>query len=257
MELKSDPMLKFFEPFAHKGIKLRLEALVRFMSRENGAYLKMISDIVFKFLEFREDYKSLLKAKQDQNANSLINDFSSLNIDDEFGSLPHYKFWGSLVFKIIATEESSRSESYLYTLIPCIAKALDSEIHELQIGALAIISMLGEKIPLSNQYMNAFLTEICKSATNSMSYSDSNKYYCICVQTCLRILHTQQIIPRLNKRLSMYSFNIGTSKYTMNPDDSIKSNIEEGKFFYNVKNFYYRTFLQMDWGPYEKSRCSI
>ena len=124
MELKSDPVLKFYEPFSHKGIKLRIEALVRFMSRENGAYLKMISDIVFKFLEFREDYRSLKKQIQNKNTDSLMNDLSSLKIDDEYDSVPHYKFWGTLVFKIIATEESSRSESYLYTLIPCIAKSI-------------------------------------------------------------------------------------------------------------------------------------
>ena len=63
------------------------------MSRENEAYLKMISDIVFKFLEFREDYRSLKKQIQIKKTDFLNNDFSSLKIDDEYDSVPHYKFW--------------------------------------------------------------------------------------------------------------------------------------------------------------------
>lgn len=231
MELKSDPMLSFFEPFAKKGTQLRLEALTRFMARENGAYLKVLSNIVFKFLEFRDDFTSLTKQIQDKKSKSLMSQFDGLQLDDEFEKVPHYRFWGTLVFKIISTEESSRSESYLYTLIPSLAKALDCGVLELQVGALSIISILSEKIPFSSQYMNAFLTEICKSASNSLDSSDSKNYFSLSVKTCLRILHSQQVIPKLNDRLSMYSFNLGSSKYTINPDDSSKNKTkEDGKY---------------------------
>ena len=99
------------------------------------------------------------------------------------------------------------------------------------VASLSIISILSEKIPFSSQYMNAFLTEICKSASNSLDSSDSKNYFFLSVKTCLRILHSQQVIPKLNDRLSMYSFNLGSSKYTINPDDSSKNKTkEDGKY---------------------------
>ena len=220
MELKSDPMLSFFEPFASKGVKLRLDAMIRFMSRENGAYLKVFSDIAFKFLTLKDEQTMFINQNDNQEAGILTSNFSTLHLDGDLEEfVPHYRFWGTLVFKIISSEEVSRSESFLYVLIPYIAKALDSKVKELQIGALSIIlgsldvSLLAKKIPFSEQYMNAFLTEICKSASNSLTEDSDGEYFNLCVKTCLRILHAQQIIDKLNERLSMFSFNANSSKY--------------------------------------------
>lgn len=235
MELKADPMLSFFEPFSKKGIKLRLEALLRFMSRENGAYMKIFSDIVFKFLTLKEEQSLLASHLQSQDTGMLASNLATLDLDDkEEESVPHYRFWGTLVFKLISNEEASRSESYLYVLIPFIAKALDSKVRELQIGALSVVagsldaSLLAKKIPFSDQYMNAFLTEISKSAAGSISKDSDTTYFDLCVKTCLRILHAQQTIEKLNERLSMVSFNANTTKYHTEENLSNGTNSQSG-----------------------------
>ncbi|CAI2375501.1 unnamed protein product [Moneuplotes crassus] len=219
MELKNDYMLSFFQPFVSKGVILRQEALVKFMARENGAYLKNFSDITFKFLTLQDEQSLYLTSAENEQAGVLTSHLADLSIKDSTEHIPHFRFWGTLVFKIITNEQASRSDSFLYVLIPYIAKALDSKIKELQIGALTAIlgsldvSMVEKKIPFSEQYMNAFLTEICKSASYSINSSDDVDYYNLCCKTCLRILDAQQIIERLNERLSMYSYNSNTSKY--------------------------------------------
>ena len=224
MELKTDPILKFFEPFASKRVKLRIEALVRFMSRENGAYLKLFSDIVFKFLTLKQE-QSLFVSKSDK-ASSMMANMVSLNLEDNEPeeNIPHYRFWTSLVFKIISTEESSRSESYLYVLIPYIAKGLESRVRDLQTGVLSVIlrfldvSLQAKKLTFSEQYMNAFLIEICKSASISIQESGDPAYFGLWVKTWVRILQTQQTTERLNERLSTLSFNSRAKYSTMDKD---------------------------------------
>jgi len=237
MELKDDYMLSYFEPFVKKRVILRQEAIVRFMARENGAYLKNFSDIVFQFLTLKEEQSLYISKTEEQETGLLTSNLSTLKIDDSAEEVPHFRFWGTLVFKIITTEEASRSESFLYVLIPYIAKALDSGIKELQIAALTSIlgsldvSMAEKKIPFSEQYMNAFLTEISKSASNSMTNSDDSEYYNLCLKTCLRILDAQQIIERLNERLSMYSYNTNSSKYQID-QEHIDKDKEGSKFLF-------------------------
>lgn len=242
-ELKDDYMLSFFEPFVKKGVILRQEAIVKFMSRENGAYLKTFSDITFKFLTLQQEQAVYITNTEDEQAGVLTSHFADLSLT-EGEEVPHFRFWGTLVFKIITTEQASRSESFLFVLIPYIAKALSSKIIELQIGALTSIlgsldvSMAEKKIPFSEQYMNAFLTEIAKSASNSVN-SGSDDYYNLCCKTCLRILDAQQIIDRLNERLSMYSYNSNTSKYQIDQaNEDLSTSGRKSKSLNKIVNSY-------------------
>jgi hypothetical protein len=200
LELKSDPMLTFFEPFATKGVKLRLEALQKFMARENGAYLKVYSEIAFKYLTLKEEQTLYIRKSEEPETGLLTSHLAVTDLDEkQHKSIPHFRFWGMLVFKIVSSEKVSNSESFLYVLIPYIAKALESKVEELQIGALSVIlgsldsSLLAKKIPFSDEYMNAFLTEISKSASNSLLENYDNGYFNICIKACLRILHAQQV----------------------------------------------------------------
>ena len=238
MELKSDPILKYFEPIASKGIKLRIEALVRFMSRENGAYLKLFSDITFKFLTLSKE-QSLVISKAEKES-SIVTNMISLNLEDSEPdeNIPHYRFWTSLIFKIISTEESSISESFLYVLIPYFAKGLESRVRKLQTGVLSIIlrfldtSLHAKKLTFSEQYMNAFLIEICKSASISLEESKDPTYFGLCVKTCIRILQAQQTTERLNERLSTLSFN-SKAKYISSENKELKK-IDDTKWINNL-----------------------
>ena len=255
MALKDDYMLSFFEPFVKKGVVLRQEALVKFMARENGAYLKIFSDIAFKFITIKDEQAIYINKTEHPESGLLTSHFTNLDLEDSSQTVPHYRFWGTLVFKIITSEEASRSESFLFVLIPFIAKALDSGVRELQIGALTSIlgsldvSLAEKRIPFSEQYMNAFLTEICKSATNSLAESEGDEYYNLCVKTCLRILDAQQIIDRLNERLSMYSYNTNTSKYQIDQTNEEK----EGEGCKFTKKLFYSELLQVDWRSFKAS----
>ena len=220
LELKSDSMLLFFEPFAEKGVKLSLEALVKFMSREDGAYLNIFSEIAFKYLTLRDEQSVFINKSEEHETGLLTTNFATVTLGESGTKcVPHFRFWGTLVSKILASEIVKKSESLLYVLIPYIAKALDSQVEELQIGALSIVlssldsSLLAKRIPFSEEYMNAFLTEICKSASKSLIENGDSQYFNICVKACIRILHAQQAVEKVNDRLSTFSYNANSSKY--------------------------------------------
>jgi hypothetical protein len=219
MDLKNDLMMRYFEPFAAKGVKLTLDLVVRFMARENGAYLKVFSDIAFKFLTIAEDHDMYLNKPEEYGTGVLSSSLANLDLEHREDTVPHYRFWGTLVFSIISSQKASRSESFLYVIIPFIAKALDSGVKELSISALSVIlgsldvSQSEHKVPFSEEYMNAFLTEICKSASKSLSQNDDAVYFNLCIKTCLRILHAQQTIERLNEKLSILSYTQNSNKY--------------------------------------------